>query len=142
MNWDDENRFEVIGAVWLITPMLHAAEAGHFGEPVVLPIEHVQEQMMLTPPYRIDRDKIERFKLNEAVLAKPVLISQNNEGSVLALFDGNHRLRAMREIGWTDCRAWSVPFAMANLYQLTAEEVVEAASALWLARTQSASPPE
>jgi hypothetical protein len=63
---------EVSGAVWLVTLMNNDAEAGRFGDPVVLPIECLSKT-----GWGIVSDKVEMFKARPDVLAKPVLIGQN-----------------------------------------------------------------
>ena len=62
------NRTEIFGAVWLVTPMLLDAEAGRFGAPISLPIELLNTGAFAVMP--VERDKVERFKTNLSVLTK------------------------------------------------------------------------
>jgi hypothetical protein len=116
---------EVSGAVWLVTLMNNDAEAGRFGDPVVLPIECLSKT-----GWWIVSDKVEMFKARPDVLAKPVLIGQNDDGSVSLVFDGRHRLTALLESGAPDFRAWSVPADMVRDYAIAPELIAGAAALL------------
>jgi hypothetical protein len=116
---------EVSGAVWLVTLMNNDAEAGRFGDPVVLPIECLSKTGWL-----VNSDKVERFKGRPDVLTKPVLIEQNEDGQVGHVFDGRHRLTALIERGVAHFCAWVVPAEKVRDYMISPELIAGAVALL------------
>lgn len=124
----ENDRFEVAGSLWLITPMLRDAEAGRFGKPVVLPVAYLHSQAFVSG--FVYPDKIERFKAQPTVLTRPALISQYDDGSIRIVFDGRHRLTAIQETGQSHFSAWSVPLDLLGNYMLHPDVVADVVAAL------------
>jgi hypothetical protein len=122
------DEFLIVGNVWLITPMQADAEAGAFGVAKRFPFERLGTP--LCDPRQLSRDKVELFKLRPDILARPVLLSQADDGAPPFIFDGHHRLTALQESGAGSFRAWDVPTARAWSYRLRRDLLNRAVASL------------
>lgn len=100
--------------VWNVTKLASAARSGFFGKPSTFPTSG-----MKPPNYSLgflDKEKIERFKLDPAILNSPAIAIQNTQerflktGAYLLVFaDGQHRMTARWELGLPDFQTYVVP---------------------------------
>lgn len=100
---------------WDVSKARRACEAGIYGPPLELPLGPAIHH---SGRIEVDPVRIERIKGEPETLAKPAIaVMWKGRG---LLIDGNHRIRALAELGRETFACWTIPREAAPKYKLKA----------------------